>query len=63
LDLVAADPSLADRLEFLSQVERDVLQPIVDERLLAAGMLRELRPSGGQRRVALRAPLLAAILG
>jgi len=63
LDLVAADPILADRLEFLAQVECDVLQPIVDERLLAAGMVRELRPLGGKRRVALRAPLLAAILG
>lgn len=63
LDLVAADPVLADRLESLSQVERDVLDPVLDDRLLAAGMLRELRPMGGRRQVALRAPLLAAILG
>jgi hypothetical protein len=63
LDCVAADPALADRLEFLAQVAGDVLQPGLDDRLLAAGMVRELRPIGGQRQIALRAPLLAAILG
>jgi len=63
LELLTSDPALADRLEFLAGVEEDVLQPDLDERLLSAGMLRETRAPGGGRQVALRAPLMAALLG
>lgn len=63
LDLLAADPRLADRLECLSTTESAVYESDLDQRLIAAGVVREIRAKPGERRVALRATLLAALLG
>jgi len=63
LDLLSADPLLADRIEGLACLEEDAHESCTDDALLSAGILRELRPQSGERRVALRAPLLAAMLG
>ena len=63
LDLLASDPRLAERLEHLSSAESAVLEPALDQRLIAAGVVREIRPKSGVRHVALRAALLAALLG
>ncbi len=62
VDIVAASDSLADRLHSLLDGEPTRWESSVDAPLLQAGLLREVRVTGG-RQVALRAPAIAALVG
>lgn len=62
VDIVAASDSLADRLHSLLDGEAARWESSVDAPLVQAGLLREVRATGG-RRVALRAPAIAALVG
>lgn len=62
VDIVAASDNLADRLHSLLDGEPTHWEASVDAPLLQAGLLREVRATGG-RQVALRAPAIAALLG
>lgn len=62
VDIVAASDNLADRLHSLLDGEPTRWEASVDAPLLQAGLLREVRATGG-RQVALRAPAIAALVG
>jgi hypothetical protein len=63
LDLLAAEPALAERLESLASGEDAVMVPELDNRLVASGVVTVSRVGPKGPRVQLRAPLLAAVLG
>ena len=62
VDIVAADPAVADRLDALRDEESLVMEPALDRRLLTAGLARRVRAVGDPR-VALRAPVIGELLG
>ena len=63
LDLLAAEPALAERLESLASGEEAMMEPDLDDRLIASGVVTVSKTGPQGTRVQLRAPLLAAVLG
>ena len=63
LDLLAAEPAMAERLEALASGDSAPMEPALDNRLVASGVLTVSKVGTQKPRVQLRAPLLAAVLG
>ncbi|MEQ1571317.1 MAG: hypothetical protein ABMA64_37160 [Myxococcota bacterium] len=60
-DIVAADEQLQGRLEQLAREGAQVPNPMTDEHLLRAGLVRTIGHSDRSRRTVLRAPLIAEL--